>query len=117
MQPGVIKWFKIYAAFLLLLYVLIAIMGIVLSFSDLIPSETPDEAVAVKVSGVLYAGIGAVFAAVFAVGLFTKNQPWAWVYNLVLICIGLASCLFLPAAIPMLIHWLKPETKAWYQRS
>jgi len=115
--PGVIKWFKIYASILLLAYLLVVIVGCILSFSGLVPTESEDEAIALKLSGGIYIAIGLIFGAAFAVGVFSKNQSWAWVYNLVLICLGLGSCLFLPAAIPLLIHWLKPETKAWYQGS
>ncbi len=44
-------------------------------------------------------------------------KPWVWVYNLIIICLGLTSCCFLPATIPLLIHWIKPETKAWFNRA
>jgi hypothetical protein len=37
-------------------------------------------------------------------------------YDLVLICIGMTSCCILPAAIPLLIFWLKPEAKNWFHQ-
>jgi len=29
----------------------------------------------------------------------------------------LTSCCILPAAVPLLIYWVKPETKAWFNRA
>ena len=35
----------------------------------------------------------------------------------VLIAIGLTSCLTIPAALPLLLYWIKPEAKAWFGRT
>jgi hypothetical protein len=35
---------------------------------------------------------------------------------MVLICIGMNSCCLLPASIPLLIFWIKPETKTYFGR-
>lgn len=114
--PKVVTWFKVYAGILAFVYLLVIVLGCFLSFSSLIPSETQEDAMAMKFAGALYIALGLVFGAAFVVGIFSKNQRWAWIYNLVLICLGMSSCLFLPACIPLLIFWVKPETKAWYQR-
>ena len=98
-------------------YVLVMILGIVFLIPGLIPVDATEDAMALKIMGGMYLLMGLIFAAVFTVGLLSKRQSWAWIYNVVLICLGMGSCLFLPAAIPLLIHWLKPETKAWYGRS
>lgn len=47
---------------------------------------------------------------------FLIPRPWVWIFDLVLICMGMTSVCFLPMCIPLLIHWLKPETKAWFGR-
>jgi hypothetical protein len=45
------------------------------------------------------------------------RRPWAWIFGLVLICIGLTSLCCLPVAIPLLLSWLKPETKSYFGRN
>jgi len=49
--------------------------------------------------------------------LFLRPKPWVWIYDLVIICMGMTSACFLPAAIPLLIYWLKPEVKAHFGRT
>jgi hypothetical protein len=48
--------------------------------------------------------------------LVLRPQPWLWTYDLVIICLGMTSACFLPACIPLLIFWLKPETKHYFGR-
>jgi hypothetical protein len=42
-------------------------------------------------------------------------KPWGWTVGLLVIGAGLASCMVL-FAIPLLVFWLKPETKAAFGR-
>ncbi|MGB7159266.1 MAG: hypothetical protein WBD40_14450 [Tepidisphaeraceae bacterium] len=58
--------------------------------------------------------MGVPLAAVFGVAPFLPRRPWVWIYDLVLICLGLTSICCMPATIPLLIFWLKPEAKAWF---
>ena len=37
----------------------------------------------------------------------------AWVYGIVVIALGIATCYFFPFSIPLLIFWIKPEVKAY----
>ena len=60
--------------------------------------------------------IGVVFMGAFGFGLFVPARRWGWIYGIVLIAVGLTSCCLLPATIPLLIFWLKPETQAFYGR-
>ncbi len=46
-----------------------------------------------------------------------KPRPWLWIYHLVIICLGLTSPCFMPFSIPLLVFWIKPETKAFYGKS
>ena len=61
--------------------------------------------------------MGIALAIPFLIGVFLPRKPWAWVYGLVLICIGLTSVCCLPVTIPLLIHWIKPETKYYFGRT
>ena len=83
-------------------------------------SESPglgslNEELETQVAGVFYAGLGVILALAFIVALLTPRRFWAWIYNLVLICLGLTSCCFWPITIPLLIFWIKPEVRAWYR--
>ena len=46
--------------------------------------------------------------------LFLPKKPWVWVYGIVAVCVGLPNCCFLPLSIPVLIFWLRPETKQYF---
>lgn len=48
---------------------------------------------------------------------FLPKAPWAWIYHLVLIGLGMTSACCLPVCIPLLMHWMKPETKAFFGRT
>jgi hypothetical protein len=39
-----------------------------------------------------------------------------WVYDIVLICLGMTSVCCMPVTIPLLIFWIKPDAKAWFGR-
>ena len=75
-----------------------------------------DEPGAILVYGLVFLVLGVVLLAVFAVGFVLPRKPWAWVAHLVLIAIGLTSCCTMPAAIPLLVAWLKPDLRAWFGR-
>lgn len=75
-----------------------------------------DDPRTILVYGVVLAVIGSVLHTVFFAAFFLPRRPWSWIAHLVLIAIGLTSCCTLPAAIPLLVSWLKPETQAWFGR-
>ena len=53
----------------------------------------------------------------FGYGLFLPRAKWAWVYGIILIAIGMGSCCFWPICIPLLIKWIDPNFKAWFERT
>ena len=77
------------------------------------PGEDPKT---VFVYGVALAVTGAVLHSVCFSAFFLPRRPWAWVVHLVLIALGLTSCCTLPASIPLLVYWLKPDAQAWFGR-
>ena len=58
--------------------------------------------------------LGAGLTVLYAAPLFIEPSKKAWILGLVCIGLTLTSCCFLPFGIPLLIYWLKPETKAFY---
>lgn len=112
MRPGVIPWFKAYAAFLALLYLAVIAFGV---FVATHPAEMEVSEEFGRVFGLTIAALGLAFALGFAAGLFLPRRPWAWVYGLVLICIGLNGCT-LPFSAALLFFWIRPDAQAWFGR-
>ena len=112
--PPVYKWFVAYCIFMALGYLIFAGMGILFMVTEPDPEMSPTEA---KIMGVVFLIMGIVFVVPYAFAPFLPRTSWVWVLGLVLICLGLTSLCCLPVCIPLLIHWLKPETKAFYGRT
>ena len=51
---------------------------------------------------------------VFAVAPFLPRRKWVWIYDLVVICLGMTSCCTLPVCIALLIFWIRPETRQFF---
>lgn len=117
--PAVVMWFRVYCGFLAFMNVLVMGLGI---FIVVAGSSTPELREAANgmepaIIGALYAVLGFAFAVAYSVGLFIPRKPWGWIAGIVLIALGMTSLCCLPAAIPLLIFWLKPETKSYFGRS
>jgi MFS family permease len=112
--PPVVKWFRIYAAALAVLYLLTTVFGVAFMF---FPAEWFEgEDIHPGFMGLIIAACSLPFALVFAVALFLQPKPWVWIYDIVLIAVGFGSCCILPASVALLIFWIKPETKAYFNR-
>jgi hypothetical protein len=114
-RPAVITWFRIYSATTVLFY---------LSFFAIWQFMAPSGKAGGRHGHMeptqlgFLVGIGLfvlLFGGLFAVGALVPYKPWGWVVGLVAICLGLSGCLA-PFAIPLLIFWMKPETKAAFGR-
>jgi len=66
------------------------------------------------VYGVVLLVLGLPCLILSAIPIFLPPKPWVWVWILVLIAFGMTSFFCLPVAIPLLIFWIKPETKRYY---
>jgi hypothetical protein len=113
----VVTWYKVYAACMMALYLMVALVGVSLAALSADLAQPDTDAVEIQIMGAVYTVLGLLFGAVFGIGLAAPRRTWGWIYSIVLICIGLTSCCTLPACIPLLIFWLKPETKAYYGMS
>lgn len=115
-RPAIITWFRVYAATTLVLYV-----GFFALWQFLVPArpnEPPLELHPTVAGTVTVAALGLLvvgFAGLFAVATFVPYKPWGWTVGLIAICLGLSSCTAV-AAIPLLIYWMKPVTKAAFGR-
>ena len=111
--PGVLPWFKAYAGFMALLYLAVLAGGVFLLLKDwtTVPDVDPVE---MRINGWVLTAVGPPLMLAFGLALFLPLKKWVWIYDVVLIGIGLTSCCFWPVCIPLLIFWVRPETRRWF---
>ncbi len=120
--PQVVTWFKVYAGCLLAVYVLLCGVGLVMFANpDLFvdpgadfSSNRPADQFEARIMASIYFVMGGVFAFAYLLAFFFTSGKGAWIYNLVLICIGLTSCCCIPVCIPLLIFWIRDDCKNWF---
>lgn len=108
-------WYRIYLGVLAVLYLAVTVLGVVLA---LLKPETADhDRETLFMVSILYAVIGAVLFMISLIALSLPVKPYNWLIGLVMIVLGMTSCLFLPFLIPLFVYWMKPETKAFFGRT
>jgi hypothetical protein len=109
-------WYRIYCAVMLLVYLAGAGLGVfIVMFSGEAGSAGEQEEA--FIIGMVYLIIAPIFALIYVVALLLPRKPFNWIVGIIMIAIGMTSCCFLPATIPLLIYWLKPETKTHFGRT
>lgn len=116
--PAVLRWYRVYLGAMAAIYLACVVGGILLlSFHEEIADWPPkDEPWTILVYGVVLLVIGTILLAAYLAAFFLPRKPWAWIAHLVLIAIGLTSCCTIPASVPLLVAWLKPDLRAWFGR-
>lgn len=114
-KPGVITWFYVYCWILVVMYFLVMLMSLVFFFVS--PEELEMPAQEALVAGITFSVSGGIFVIAGLLPLVLPYRPWLWVYDLVLICLGMTSCCFWPICIPLLIFWFKPEVKQYFAQA
>ena len=108
-------WYRVYCGALTVLYLLFAVGGAALAIlQPPLDNQSPQETL---IMGAIYGALGAIFFVVFAVALFLPRKPYNWIVGIVMMAFGMTSCCFWPFLIPLLIYWVKPETKAYFGRN
>lgn len=107
-------WYRIYCSVLLVLYLAVTIFGFAIVLFQ--PESNTSDKAEMLITGVVYGVIGAVFSVLTAIALFLPRKPWNWIVGIVMIAFGMTSCCFIPAVVPLMIFWVKPETKAFFGR-
>lgn len=112
--PPAWQWFRIYCLAMSLLYLLIFALGIAMVVSSGSFTHARGDKASVMVMGGFNALLGLVCLLIFAAAPFLPRKKWAWIYDLVLICLGMTSLCCMPVTIPLLIFWLNPDVKTWF---
>jgi hypothetical protein len=116
--PDGIYYFRIYGGIQAVLHGLVTLAGLGMMF---VPLWAPASAGAGGtdvgvwiVMGLFYGGMGLVFLVPTLIALFGGRRPWVHVVGTVVIAMGMLSICCIPVLIPLLLVWMKPETRAWY---
>ncbi len=110
---GVLLLFRIYCGFMVLFSLAligIAAMFVVAYLSNPQVQNDPDGFIVIVIA-LIYGGSGIVLGIIYGIGIFFCKGKKGWVYGIVLIVIGMTSCVSWPFSIPLIIFWLKPENK------
>jgi hypothetical protein len=94
------------------LYLVVVAAGFIVLLGG--PTGPDVDPVKDKVLSITFIVVGLALLIPFAAGPLLPRRGWAWVVGLVLICIGMTSMCCLPVTVPLLIWWVKPETKEYY---
>ena len=110
-------WYRVYMGFMTALYVAVTVFGGLAIYLSQNVANNAREAEEFLINGIVCFIVGIPLSLAFAIGLFLPRKSWNWIVGFVYIAIGLTSCCLLPATIPLLIFWIKPETKAFFGRN
>lgn len=113
--PAVIKWYKVYCGVLCFIYLCTAAASLIFFLGS--PEDLDMSAFGAKLMGVFLLVMGLVLFLVCLLPFLLKPRPWLWGYGIGLICLGMTSACFVPACVPLLIFWFKPETKEYFAKS
>ena len=113
-KPRVWGWYVAYCVAMALMYFLCFAGGVALTA---FAGELGPDSGEMQAQGVLMAVLGLPFFLIYGVAPFLPKKPWTWILHIVLIAVGLTSACCIPAALPLLIYWLKPETKVFFGRA
>lgn len=111
-RPAVWPWYVAFCAAMVVMWLVLVILG--LSFILSGPPNPEMSAGEARVMGLIFIVLGAALMAPYAAAPFLPRRRWAWVLGIVLIALSMTGACCLPAAIPLLIFWVKPETKAFF---
>ena len=120
--PPVVLWYRFFCGGMAVVYLLVLLVGllmiaapaVLMSLTKSASGAAMGEMATNMAMGVMYALMGLVFFFIYLIGAALPVRSWSWVAGLVLIALSFTSCCCMPAAIPLLIFWIAPETKAWF---
>jgi predicted Zn finger-like uncharacterized protein len=112
-KPGAVTFYLVYLILMIVLYLFVAAMGLLITLMPKTGMD-PQDVQEMQIVGPVYLVAGIVFAIPFIVGLFINKGKAAWIYGIVMIAIGLTSCVCWPVSIPLLVFWLQDPTRRYY---
>ncbi len=111
-RPGVVVWARVYAIAFAVMYLLTTCFGVFLLF--MAGNLHGDREATAMIEGIVMLVLGPALMVLSIVAAAAPRKKWGWIVNVCLMGLGCTSCMCMPAAIPLLVFWLKPEAKRWY---
>jgi hypothetical protein len=112
--PPVLFWYKLTMGLTAVMYVMLGIGSVAaLAFADSI-ADAEMSADEWRLMSVFMIVISMPLATAYALPLFLRPSKGAWVFGIVLMALLMSSCCYWPACIPLIIYWVKPETRAYF---
>lgn len=113
--PPVVLWYGRYCQAAVALFTVAALYGVRIGAHRVeLAGRWGVDAEVVVVFGVLWAVTLLFLAFVHYAALRTPRSPWAWKIHAVVLGIGLTTLVLWPAALPLLVYWLKPATREYF---
>jgi hypothetical protein len=112
-----IAWQHRYCVFMTVVYVLSIAMGVFMVTFRNEGASGHNSAEDLFITGMVLIVMGVVLTIAYGVAPRLVPAPWVWTYHLILIAFAFTSPCCLPIAIPLLIRWIKPDTKQYYGRA
>jgi hypothetical protein len=122
--PAVLFWYRLYCGVECALALVDVLAGLALlvfrqQVADFLTvGATPSAKEALEsllaYGPAVFVGAGVLMAVLFALPFFLPRTPWAWIYHLALIGLGLTDCLFFLPCLVLMIIWLKPQTRTYF---
>src|SRR5919205_60044 len=111
-KPPVWGWYVAFCVAMAVMWLTLVIMGLSFILSDRSNREMSQQDA--QVMGLIFIVLGGALTLLYAAAPFLPRRKWAWVLGLVLIVLSMSGTCCLPAAIPLIIWWVKPETKEYF---
>ena len=103
----VLMWQMIYVVLMMLMYAALVVLAVFLfSFAR----DIADEEMSVREAQITGAVMGVMslgMVVLYGTGIFWRRGNGGWIFQIILIAIGLSSCLTWPITIPLIIGWIK----------
>lgn len=111
--PKVIFWARVYNGAMIALYLALSVVGgFLIAFAEELAADSADtDPMEMTIMGSIYLVTGAILTIVFSVALVWKKGGGAWIYQMIMIIIGLTSCCTWPATIPLMVYWIRDRDR------
>ena len=114
--PDGVFYFRLYAALMLTLCGLSFLFGMFDLVKTLATAGGPPSVNDWIGAGILLV-LGILGSVPYLIPLVGGRRPWVHTLGTIAIALPMTSMCCLPIAVPVLIIWLKPETRRWYEHA
>jgi hypothetical protein len=116
--PEAVYYFRIYAVLMIMILLSAFGGGLYLMLGPLIRGTSGSSATGEWVIGLLISGVSFLIIVPHVVVLFAGRAKWGHTLGTILLGLNILwniqCCLLWVLSVPLLIYWMKPETKRWF---